>query len=350
MVHMTPGDPPKLPVEQLAQFLLGCAREDPTLLARSNLGPSPGQFERARLPPRLATEKVVPIQLQPAGSKTEQDVEQLVSIAVACARRAEDALQHARDVSLSARRRMSMVAAITATGILAASAALVLDRFGGVADAKVANAAGVVGNAPERRVSLEAVGTGSDPLAAQQIAPPPRAVGSEDTRAVARQTELKASPVSSPPAAVASELPTPRDTVTLIRPQALPRPAPLPPAIEVTAAEPETIQTATVGPPITPAAIENSETPTRPAATLASTPAQVVERPAPPVQSVGSPSIQSRPNQAQQVAVPRHVTPTHPLYHEARYYRRRFAPPPTPPVVFAQFVAGVRRGIFSIFH
>src|SRR5665213_538558 len=50
MVQINPGDLPDLPVEQLAQFLLGCAREDPTLLARSNSGPVVQRNAEVRLP------------------------------------------------------------------------------------------------------------------------------------------------------------------------------------------------------------------------------------------------------------------------------------------------------------
>jgi len=50
MVQINPGDLPDLPVEQLAQFLLGCAREDPTLLARSNSGPVLRRDAEIRVP------------------------------------------------------------------------------------------------------------------------------------------------------------------------------------------------------------------------------------------------------------------------------------------------------------
>ena len=44
MVHMTQGGSPKLPVEKLAEFLLNCAKEDPALLARSNVDPIAGSI------------------------------------------------------------------------------------------------------------------------------------------------------------------------------------------------------------------------------------------------------------------------------------------------------------------
>ncbi len=53
MVQINPSDLPALPVEQLAQFLLGCAREDPTLLARSNSGPLLHRDPEVRAPLRV---------------------------------------------------------------------------------------------------------------------------------------------------------------------------------------------------------------------------------------------------------------------------------------------------------
>src|ERR1700712_2446175 len=97
MVHMTPGDLPNLPVEQLAQFLLGCAREDPSLLARSAAPPAPSRALRTRsshmpmMPP--------PPRLNVPTSALAPELEELVTIALSCARRAEDALAHAREAN-----------------------------------------------------------------------------------------------------------------------------------------------------------------------------------------------------------------------------------------------------------
>src|SRR5262249_38404192 len=116
MVHMTPGDLPGLPVERLAQFLLGCAREDPTLLARSGatevgkplgqplaqpLGQPLGEARPEPRPDRLGqplgqarpTARVLrskppqamPLLLREPGSRSDPELEELVSIAVACA-------------------------------------------------------------------------------------------------------------------------------------------------------------------------------------------------------------------------------------------------------------------------
>ena len=126
------------------EFLLECARQDPALLARSMPEPTmavePLIRSRAR-PSRDLLDGL--LALQPRGSDQlgEPELEELVSIAVACARRAEDALEHAREVSATARRRMSMVAAITGMGMAAGIAAMVVDRNCAVADPRLTDVA-----------------------------------------------------------------------------------------------------------------------------------------------------------------------------------------------------------------
>lgn len=133
MVQMTTGDLPELSVEQLARVLLDCARDDPALLARS--GP------RAVAPPDAATllppvpmprPAAPPLNLPAARSNPE--VEELVSIAVNCARRAEDAVRHARQISAAANRRVSMAAVFAGCGVMAASIAIWFDWQGRIAN------------------------------------------------------------------------------------------------------------------------------------------------------------------------------------------------------------------------
>ena len=183
MVHMTPGDLPGLPVERLAQFLLGCAREDPTLLARSGTNEigrpesrarAPGTREPgarepgARMPSLRASRneppRSMPLLLREPGARSDPELEELVSIAVACARRAEDASRHARDVSLSARRRMTVVAAVTGAGVLAATISVVLDHNNGAATSRLADVASAVNgmNELQRRTVAQIAGVVSD--------------------------------------------------------------------------------------------------------------------------------------------------------------------------------------------
>jgi len=97
------------PVESIARFLTVCGSEDPDLLRRSRLvalAPVPGEQSRT---PREAVEH----------EKTPQHeyLEELVSIAVASARQAEDAVRQVHATGASARRRMVALAAFGVAGI-----------------------------------------------------------------------------------------------------------------------------------------------------------------------------------------------------------------------------------------
>ena len=126
MVHMTPDEPPEESVENLARFLLQCAKEDPILIARSSLEPiaNHGITSRPR-PIKLPEAVAFPL---PQPSQSDSNLEELVSIAVACANRAEDALRHAREVSWMARRKVSQIAAFAGVGVIVLVASVVLNR------------------------------------------------------------------------------------------------------------------------------------------------------------------------------------------------------------------------------
>src|SRR5260370_20984049 len=104
MAGTMPDDSSGLPIERLARSLLACAREQPSLLIRSRAaaGALPGLIEEL---PRLLLR---PAGLPPAPVGMRSDripyLEELVSIAVATARQAEDAARHATDACAMARR------------------------------------------------------------------------------------------------------------------------------------------------------------------------------------------------------------------------------------------------------
>src|SRR6516225_703694 len=98
----------QFPVESIARFLSVCANEDPALVRRSRVPPAVAALDRIkmRLPPPLRSSSPPP----PAAGDTSDDesayLEELVSIAVASARQAEDAARQVRATGATARRRM----------------------------------------------------------------------------------------------------------------------------------------------------------------------------------------------------------------------------------------------------
>jgi len=356
MVQQTPGEMPELPVEQLARFLLRCAQEDPALLARSNIGPPLGQRATPRTVPVAFREGPSRLPAARLGgdrqARENPEMEELVSIAVACARRAEDALQHARDVSNSARRRMSMVAVVTGCGVLAAAAAIVLDRHHVSIDpafTEVAAAVRGVTDLQRKTVDqLDAVRSDVAALRDGDVADVP-AGASSATSNVTRSADVPAAapPASSVTPAVASTSPTP--TVT----QAAVVPAPQPPGD--TPADTPVARGPDPLPPLLPPALAAAQ----PAAPVvaATDPGQADEPnvspddaattdlalidppPAPPEDA--HPALPGPPARAvRHVYRARYYRPVRP----ATYYR------PSPPMLLAQVVANVRRNIYSIFH
>jgi len=115
MDDATPKDPARSPVEQLARFLMVSAKEDPSLLRRTSASPVPVPFlDRVRdLPTMLYP------QPEPDGkSRTDPYLEELVALAIASAREAEDASREARAAIARARRGTFALASVAALGIL----------------------------------------------------------------------------------------------------------------------------------------------------------------------------------------------------------------------------------------
>jgi hypothetical protein len=302
MVHMTPDGSPKLPVEQLARFLLECGRADPALLARSSPEPMMPMEPFAR-PALIPLDGLLALKPGAPGTRTAPEMEELVSIAVACARRAEDALQHAREVSWGARRRMSIVAALTGAGIAAGVTIIVLDRDRAVADPRLTEVASAMRNVSnmQKETVAQLAEVRSNVAAMRDNAPAVQPAQREDDpgRDDPGPVEVAtAADVGSTPAAEPTQAPVTAADAAVVQPEPQP-----PPPLPMTAAD---------------AAVVQPE-----------------PQPSPPPRS-----IQPRP----------HVNHAH---YVAHYYRRpawQAGRPPSVPAVFTQVFADVRRNINAIFH
>jgi hypothetical protein len=148
-----------MPVELLAQFLLECAQADAALPRRppANDDASPDGFssdgfsvdgfapdgfhddmrnrlealEALRLEPRairVAREASPPV-IPPAEAASNEDLEELVAVALASAQDAEDIAREANQASRSARRGMFIAAGVAALGIAIATAGTIGSRL-----------------------------------------------------------------------------------------------------------------------------------------------------------------------------------------------------------------------------
>jgi len=372
---MTPGDLPKLPVERLAEFLVGCAREDPTLLARSKVPLTGAGISQARLPLGVAQPRVplgvrlgkavprpleaVPLALPTGASRADPEIEELVAIAVACSRRAEDALQHARDVSWSARRRMSVVAGTTVAAMLVATAAIVFDRqvwsaghdlsAGGGLASMVRTLSGLSDMQREAAVQLAEVRSDMAVLRDTAAAPPATASASVAARDVGSITPAATGPIAASsaaqsPAGTGSAGSGPQSTGGSRPSTPVPaRPVPgggsgisnLPPLV-VASAEPAPAV------PETPSASEARTSMTAAAPTTA-VPDPIAAAPVQPL------PVQPLPVQASQVRS--RAYPVRPRgYREAQYYHSYRRPPARQQFVLANVFEGMRRNIYAIFH
>ena len=109
------------PVESFARFLSVCGHEDPNLV------------RRARSPSCSATQPLAPTR-QPAvrnATHHETYLEELVSIAISSARKAEDAVRQVHAARASARRRSAALGAFGAAGLLVGLVTVAGTQFGG---------------------------------------------------------------------------------------------------------------------------------------------------------------------------------------------------------------------------
>jgi hypothetical protein len=140
MVQMTPDEPPQHSAAELARLLTDAALANPTLLNR-------GQALRAT---RLSqhTAALAPTMPSPAPlhsrSDTDEYLEQLASIAVSSAQRAEDALQSIGRNGKASRRTIATVTGIGALGVLVGIVGVADKRLTDQADARVTQVVGEV--------------------------------------------------------------------------------------------------------------------------------------------------------------------------------------------------------------
>lgn len=330
---------------------------------RVRLGSKPGQLPgksgnaQIRLPAGKP-EDAVPIQLRMRAAG-DPELEELVSIAVACARRAEDALQHAREVSWMARRRMSAIAAVTSFGVLAASVGIGVEWYYRSPDAGIRAIASAMSGVSDlqRQTNAQLAEVRSDmaalhdsgspeqrPTPVQQPVPVVTQGGSaaaahdpltRTAELAARQTPGSAAAGTravavAPPVGPAVPEPT--------RMAEGPAPEPAPVVTRVAAAT----QVASAAPAM------------RSAADVAGGPksSSAADAPASPIeQDQAPPDDQPLPTANAETNPPARAVTPHPVRH---YYR-----PPVrrviyyridPPYVVAQVVANVRRNLYEIFH
>jgi hypothetical protein len=339
MVHMTSEDLPPLPVEELARFLLACAKEDPALLARSNTASPLVANSKPRLPPVTSFE-AAPLRLRPMGAPRNAELEELVSIAVACARRAEDALRLARDVSVTARRRMSMVAGVSGACILIAIGAIALDRHDVIAGPRLTQVASFAYGAitpshqsPARVETQADDGGAASPAHSQSTTPVAERSGSVDDTATvgaapdgarpadAGQTRQTAANADGP-----DGMSTPRD----------------PPALVVR-------QTATTTPAVAGGEIS--------ASSATAGPDQLSQPPALPEWPAASRSSVANAGTTNSGVTNSGTgyNATHRVHREARVYRPAYRRPIqqvnySAPRILGEVVANVRRGFYEIFR
>jgi len=329
------------------------------------------------------------LQLRRPDARDDPELEELVSIAVACARRAEDAVQQAREISGMARRRMS-AAAVTGAGVLlAASAVGILGRnypagepaqpitaSAFLAAPVTADPAPLGSVAPADAASIPARGRVSEPAKLADRLPVP-----DVTRAV---TDVSPpTDVSRPvPLTVAAATPPPPVSPAVTAPSsaaALPPPVSPPAAtpLAVAAAVPPSVSQAMptqvpVAASVPPRAKEAEPAPSRVAEARAPMPSP---NPAPPSTGrSGNPSAgvpagstlvaTTQPTESASVGQPTGETASldapplqappaqalRPVRHTRRIVRRVIYYPPGPGLLLAQVVYGVRRNLYEIFH
>jgi hypothetical protein len=321
------------------------------------------------------------LQLRRTDARDDPELEELVSIAVACARRAEDAVQQAREIHWMARRRMSIVAAVTGAGVLAASAVGIIDRYQTTGERRstasafltgpmIADVAGFPaspGSSPRPDTAqaapsvAEADGTVTPSADLVRAGDIPRSVaeGSSVSPSSARApvASAAAAPAKSAPAPIAATAPV---AVAASVPSAVPPPVPAPSraapvAAAVTPTRPSAVADGrTASPPATQqfaAAVPpqaRAVEPSRPAA--AETPTRSPEMVAP----TGNVEATGEPLQYGEASAPPDVPPgpqvSHPVRHARKVARRPVYYVQGPGVLLAQVVYGVRRNLYEIFH
>lgn len=366
----------------------GSERDIRIPLGKPEIDASKPPESEIRLPPSAKPEEAVPLSLR-LRAAGDPELEELVSIAVACARRAEDALQHAREVSGTARRRMSLIAAVTSFTVIAATAGIGLERYYRGPDARMSEIASAMSGVTnlQRETFAQLAEVRSDVAALHDSPAADPATPSDGTHALAvaapavtpiptRPPEAGLAPAATAtrPAAMTASAASATHTGEAAGEFQPAGAAHVTRAVAVTAAAPpapvppDPVAPAQASPP-RPAELTSPVT-ASPAGAVAAAPPGTRARPeedaggpvsgATPAAADATP-VQGEPDTRvadasspeandETAATPRPVV-SHPVRH---YYR-----PPVrrviyyridPPYMLAQVVANVRRNIYEIFH
>jgi hypothetical protein len=149
MIRATPDDAVRPPANVVAQLVLQCTRDDPTLVKRSRGHTRTEQTQAiqspvTRPPVTRAEPRPPPILLSDADPATKQYFEDLVSIAVASSERADDLLREAHEASRKATHATWAFASIAAVSVVVGVAGMIGSHHGNAADTRLTEIAGGV--------------------------------------------------------------------------------------------------------------------------------------------------------------------------------------------------------------
>jgi hypothetical protein len=232
MLEITPEEPPEQSAEALARSLMDAALADPTLTSRahelpgSGLGaPSAGLPAAAPGPARSRLFQRTPLL---ARSATSQYLEELVSIAVTSAQRAEDLLHAVGKTARFGRRAIGTVVGIGALGILVGLMGIADKRLSDRSAARLTQVAGEMraladlqqrtggevaqlqAQVAEEHVRPAKTSQDADVPASAQPAGPPASAPRMVSREGSLDASAAATPVATMPTQPFGKHPTPR--------------------------------------------------------------------------------------------------------------------------------------------
>jgi hypothetical protein len=149
MFRARPDDVARPPASVVAQLMLQCTRDDPTLVKRSRghtrTAQTPAVQTQAMLSPVTRPElRPSPMLLSNGDLATKQYFEDLVSIAVTSSERADDLLREANKASRKATYAAWAFASIAAVSVAAGAAGMIASHHGSATDNRLTEIAGEV--------------------------------------------------------------------------------------------------------------------------------------------------------------------------------------------------------------
>jgi hypothetical protein len=151
MIESKPGDLVRPPANAVAQLVLQCTRDDPTLIKRSRGHARTVQIQGKRLPVTRPEPGSPLMLLSNADPATRQYLEDLVSIAVASSERADDVLREAYEARQQAKRATWAFASIAAIGVMAGVAGVIGKYHGYAVDNRLSEIVGEVRSLGEQQ-------------------------------------------------------------------------------------------------------------------------------------------------------------------------------------------------------